>query len=117
MTEVERDTIQRLMDENAALRRRIHGLEFELDGVRNALINAANDGPGFYVFSDDGEYNRFDAQHAAWLCQRELQDEGTSSVLMRMLSRLEGAEEDVEGGTYTPPPRPSNDPQDVRNAA
>lgn len=112
MTEVEK-----LKEEAEALRRRIGNLEFDLEAARTALTNAALEGAGFYVFSDDGEYNRFDGQHEAYLFQRTLQDEGTGSVLMRMLSRLDGVDADVEGGTYTPPPRPSHDPQDVRNAA
>lgn len=109
--------IEKLKEEVAALRRRIGNLEFDLEAARTALTNAALEGAGFYVFSDDGEYNRFDGQHEAYLFQRTLQDEGTGSVLMRMLSRLDGVDTDVEGGTYTPPPRPSHDPQDVRNAA
>ena len=109
--------IEKLKEEVAALRRRIGNLEFDLEAARTALTNAALEGAGFYVFSDDGEHNRFDGQHEAYLFQRTLQDEGTGSVLMRMLSRIDGVDTDVEGGTYTPPPRPSNDPQDVRNAA
>lgn len=111
------DEITILKAEIAALRRRIGSLEFDLEAARTALTNAALEGAGFYVFSDDGEYNRFDWQHEAWLHQLKLQDEGTGSVLMRMLSRFDGVDTDVEGGTYTPPPRPSHDPQDVRNAA
>ena len=111
------DEITSLKAEIAALRRRIGNLEFDLEAARTALTNAALEGAGFYVFSDDGEYNRFDGQHEAYLFQRTLQDEGAGSVLMRMLSRIDGVDTDVEGGTYTPPPRPSNDPQDVRNAA
>ena len=111
------DEITSLKAEVAALRRKIYGLEFDLEAARTALTNAALEGAGFYVFSDDGEYNRFDGQHEAYLHQRTLQDEGTGSVLMRMLSRLDGVDADVEGGAYAPPPRPSHDPQDVRNAA
>lgn len=114
MTEVERATIQRLMDENAALRRRVYNLEFEAETARQALTNAALEGQGYYVFSEDGEYEKFRSRHEAWLNQRTLQDEGMTSVLVHVLDRLQGVE---QGEPYECPPRPSHDPQDVRDAA
>ena len=106
--------IDDLKAEVAALRRQIHNLQFDVETARQALTNAALEGQGFYVFSEDGEYGKFRSRHEAWLNQRTLQDEGMTSVLVHVLDRLQGVEQ-VE--PYECPPRPSNDPQDVRNAA
>lgn len=106
--------IDDLKAEVAALRRRIHNLEFEAETARQALTNAALEGPGYYVFSEDGEYKKFRSQHDAWLNQRILQDEGMTSVRVLVQERLQGVE---QAEPYECPPRPSHDPQDVRNAA
>lgn len=109
MTEVEK-----LKEEVAALRRKIYGLEFDLEAARTALTNAALEGQGYYVFSEDGESNKFDSQREAWLHQLKLQDEGMTSVRVLVQERMQGID---QGETYECPPRPSHDPQDVRNAA
>ena len=111
------DEITSLKAEVAALRRKIYGLEFDLEAARSSVTNAALEGPGCYLFSEDGEVNKFPSQREAWLHQLKLQDEGMTSVRVLVQKRIQGVDTDVEGGTYTPPPRPSHDPQDVRNAA
>jgi hypothetical protein len=107
------DEITSLKAEIAALRRKIYGLEFDLEAARSSVTNAALEGPGYYLFSEDGEVNKFPSQREAWLFQLELKDEGMSSVLVNVISREQGVD---QGEYFECPPRPSNDPQDVRNA-
>lgn len=108
------DEITSLKAEIAALRRRIGNLEFDLEAARTALTNAALEGPGCYVFSEDGEAHKFDSQREARLHQLKLQDEGTTSVRVLVQERIQGV---GQGEHFECPPRPSHDPQDVRNAA
>ena len=108
------DEITSLKAEIAALRRKIYGLEFDLEAARSSVANAALEGPGCYLFSEDGDVNKFPSQREAWLFQLKLKDEGMSSVLVNVISREQGVE---QGEVFECPPRPSNDPQDVRNAA
>lgn len=105
---------EKLKEEVAALRRKIYGLEFDLEGSRSSVTNAALEGPGYYVFSEDGESNKFPSQREAWLHQLALQDEGMSSALVHIISREQGVD---QGEPFECPQRPSNDPQDVCNAA
>ncbi len=108
------DEITSLKAEIAALRRKIYGLEFDLEAARSSVVNAALEGPGYYLFSEDGETDKFPTQRDAWLFQLKLKDEGMSSVLVHVISREQGVD---QGEAYECPPRPSHDPQDVRNAA
>ena len=105
--------IEKLKEEVEALRRKIYGLEFDFEAARASVTNAALEGPGYYLFSEDGETDKFPTQRDAWLFQLKLKDEGMSSVLVHVISREQGVEEE----DFECPPRPSNDPQDVRNAA
>ncbi len=106
--------IDDLKAEVAALRRKVYGLEFDLEGARSSVTNAALEGPGYYIASEDGEVNKFSSQREAWLHQLALQEEGMSSALVHIISREQGVE---QGEPYECPPRPSHDPQDVRDAA
>lgn len=108
------DEITSLKAEIAALRRKIYGLEFDLEAARASVVNAALEGPGYYLFSEDGETDKFPTQRDAWLFQLKLKDEGMSSVLVHVISREQGVD---QGEAFECPPRPSHDPQDVRNAA
>ena len=108
------DEITSLKAEIAALRRKIYGLEFDLDAARASVVNAALEGPGYYLFSEDGETDKFPTQRDAWLFQLKLKDEGMSSALVHIISREQGVD---QGEAFECPPRPSHDPQDVRNAA
>ena len=103
-----------LKAEVAALRRKIYGLEFDLEAARASVTNAALEGPGYYLFSEDGEVNKFPSQREAWLHQLRLQDEGTTSVRVLVQERIQGVD---QGEHFECPPRPSHDPQDVRNAS
>ena len=108
------DEITILKPEIAALRREIYGLEFDIEAARSSVTNAALEGPGYYLFSEDGEANRFTSQREAWLFQLKLQDEGMTSVRVLVQERIQGVD---QGEHFECPPRPSHDPQDVRNAA
>ena len=109
MTEVEQ-----LKEEAKALRLKVYDLTSQLESARQMVTNAALEGQGHYVFSEDGEGNKFDSQREAWLHQLKLQDEGMTSVRVVVQERLQGVE---QCEPYECPPRPSHDPQDVRNAA
>ena len=108
------DEISSLKAEIAALRRKVYGLEFDLEAARSSVTNAALEGPGCYLFSEDGDVSKFPSQREAWLFQLKLKDEGMSSVLANVISREQGVE---QGEHFECPPSPSHDPQDVRNAA
>lgn len=106
--------IDDLKAEVAALRRQIYELRFDVETARQMVTNAVLEGQGVYVFSEDGEGNKFDSQREAWLHQLKLQDEGMTSVRVLVQERMQGVD---QGEAYECPPRPSHDPQDVRNAA
>ena len=108
------DEITSLKAEIAALRRKIYGLEFDLEAARASVVNAALEGPGYYLFSEDGETDKFPTQRDAWLFQLKLKDEGMPSALVHIISREQSVD---QGEPFECPPRPSHDPQDVRNAA
>ena len=105
--------IEKLKEENEALRRKIYGLEFDLEAARSSVTNAALEGPGYYLFCDDGEIDKFPTQREAWLYQLKIKDEGVSSVLANVISHEQGVDQHE---AFECPPRPSNDPDDVRNA-
>ena len=107
------DEITSLKAEIAALRRKVYGLEFDLEAARSSVTNAALEGPGYYLFCEDGDTDKFPTQRDAWLYQLKLKDEGLSSVLVNVISHEQGVD---QYEAFECPPRPSNDPDDVRNA-
>lgn len=111
MTEVEK-----LKEEVEALRRELYSARYDLTVAKEQIANIAST-PGLYVIDVTGEYHQFKRQIEAYDYSEKLAGDGITSVVLHIIRKNDGVDTDVEGGTYTPPPRPSNDPQDVRNAA
>ena len=105
--------VEQLKEDAKALRLKVYDLTSQLESARQLVTNTALEGPGHYVFSEDGEGNKFGSQREAWLHQLKLQEEGMTSVRVVVQERIQGAE---QSEPYECPQRPSHDPQDVRNA-
>lgn len=108
--------IDDLKAEVAALRRELYSARYDLTVAKEQLANIAIT-PGLYVIDVTGEYHQFERQIEADDYSEKLAEDGITSVVLHIIRKKDGVDTDVEGGTYTPPPRPSHDPQDVRNAA
>ena len=105
--------IDDLKAEVAALRREVYSAKYDLEAARHQLANIAIT-PGLYVIDVTGEYNDFKREIEANDYSDKLSKEGITSVVVNIISRRVGVE---QGEVFECPPRPSNDPQDVRNAA
>ena len=104
--------IEKLKEEVAELRREADSAKYDLEVARHQLANIAIT-PGLYVIDVTGEYNDFKREIEADDYSDKLSKEGITSVVVKIISRRVGVEEEA----FECPPRPSHDPQDVRNAA